>query len=283
MVLDARHTFPDTYACFVPNHYLLSRHVLPRLVSGLMPRMRPMDNMPAGWDKPQEDELALCNLGIPSPYLTWAFPNEPPQYEEYLTLRDVPPKALERWKRALYWFLQCVTLVRPGRIVLKSPPHTARVKTLLEMFPDARFVHIVRDPCAVFASTVNAWKRLYRYQGLQVPHYRGLEQRIFRTFRRMYEALEQDRALVPPGRFSEVHYEDLVADPIGQMRRIYAELELGQFDQVLPALKEYVAGHADYQPNRYQMSPETQAEVAHQWGDFIRRYGYAPANEQDAA
>ena len=283
MVLDPRHTFPTTYACFAPNHYVLSRRVLPWLISALMPRLRPMDNMPAGWDRPQEDEFALCNMGIPSPYLTMAFPNEPPHYEEYLTLRNVPPKALARWKRALLWFLQCVTLVDPKRIVLKSPLHTCRVKTLLEVFPDARFVHIVRDPYVVFASTVNLWKRLYRYQGLQVPRFEGLEERVFRTFQRMYEVFEQDRSLVAPSRFSEVRYEDLAADPIGQMRRIYEELELGEFDKVLPALEKYVEGHADYRTNRYEIPAETRSEIARRWRDFIRKYGYGPVQGQDAA
>jgi omega-hydroxy-beta-dihydromenaquinone-9 sulfotransferase len=279
MVLDARHTFPDTYACFAPNHYLVTRKVLPKLISIFMPTLRPMDNMPAGWDKPQEDEFALCNMGMPSPYLTMAFPNEPPQYPEYLTLRNVPPAALGRWKRAFVRFLQCVTLVQPGRIVLKSPPHTARIKTLLEVFPDARFVHIVRDPMVVFASTVNLWKRLYRYQGLQRPDYRDLDERVFETFREMYAAFEQDRSLVAPSRFSEVRYEDLVADPIAQMRRIYSELDLGEFEKALPALQQYAQGRADYQRNRYEIEPETRAQIVRRWGDFIEKYGYEGKEE----
>ena len=51
-----------------------------------------MDNMLAGWDRPQEDEFALCNMGVPSPYLTFVFPNHPPQYPEYLDLEGVPAK-----------------------------------------------------------------------------------------------------------------------------------------------------------------------------------------------
>ena len=82
--------------------------------------------MPAGWDHPQEDEFALCTMGIPSPYLTIVFPNQAPRHAEYLSLDGIPPKDLERWKRALRWFLQCVTAECGKRIVLKSPPHTSR-------------------------------------------------------------------------------------------------------------------------------------------------------------
>ena len=46
--------------------------------------------MAAGWDRPQEDEFALCNMGVRSPYLTIAFPNHPPQDQDYLDFRGVP-------------------------------------------------------------------------------------------------------------------------------------------------------------------------------------------------
>lgn len=274
LVLDPRHTFADTYACFAPNHHLISRRLLAPMLSVLLPDRRPVDNMPAGWDRPQEDEFALCNMGIPSPYLTCAYPNRPMQDPEYLDLQGVPKKDLARWKEGLLWFLKTLTLRNPKRIVLKSPPHTCRIKTLLEIFPQARFVHIYRDPYVVFPSTVNLWKRLYEDQGLQIPTGKGLEENIFETFNRMYQAFERDRALVDPSRFSEVSYEQLTSDPVGEVRRIYEELSLGEFDKLQPILEQYVAGHANYQRNRWQLTPELRAEIGRRWAEFIQKYGY---------
>jgi omega-hydroxy-beta-dihydromenaquinone-9 sulfotransferase len=280
LVLDQRHSYPDSYACFAPNHFLLTGDSLPWMLRFLMPSQRPMDNMKFGWQHPQEDEFALCNMGVPSPYLTMAFPNRPPQCQKYLDLDDISPGELDRWKRAFHWFLQCLTLRTPKRIVLKSPAHTCRIKALLEMFPDARFVHIVRDPYVVFPSTVNLWKRLYRDQGFQVPRYDGLEDHVFKTFNRMYQVFERDRHLISPSRFCEVRYEDLVVDIVGQMRRVYDTLELGGFDDAKPALDEYVANHAGYKTNRYEMSPDIQEQITRRWATFIEKYGYAapPAN-----
>src|SRR6266542_5002696 len=90
LILDERHTYPTTYECLEPNHFLLTERFLPRLLPFLMPSRRPVDNMPAGWDRPQEDEFALCMLGQPSPYLTIAFPNRPPQDPEALDLDGLP-------------------------------------------------------------------------------------------------------------------------------------------------------------------------------------------------
>ncbi|MGO8744588.1 MAG: sulfotransferase family protein [Thermoguttaceae bacterium] len=286
LVLDSRHTFPNTYACFAPNHYLLTRHIIAPMMKYLLPERRPMDNMPAGWHHPQEDEFAMCCMGLPSPYLTLAFPNEPSQDPEYLTLENVTGEVRSRWKNALLWFLKCLTLADPRRVVLKSPPHTARIKVLLELFPNARFVHIVRDPFVLFSSTVTLWKRLHDDQGVQDAKkagYPGLEEYVFRTLNEMYAAFDRDRALIPPSHFAEVRYEDLVRDMVGQMRRIYDELDLGEFDKLLPALQKFVASQADYKKNRYQLAPEVRDEIARRWSGYIAQYGYPIPADSTAA
>ena len=66
-----------------------------------MPSRRPMDNMPAGWDRPQEDEFALCMMGQPSPYADIAFPNRPPPIRAHWTWKAYRPQQLAGWKRAL--------------------------------------------------------------------------------------------------------------------------------------------------------------------------------------
>jgi len=274
LILDERHTYPNTYQCLEPNHFLLTEGFITRWLHFLMPSRRPMDNMKAGWDRPQEDEFALCMLGAPSPYLTIAFPNRPPQCQEYLDFDGVPPRALGRWKKIFFSYLQRLTYKNPKRLILKSPPHSCRIPVLLELFPDARFVHIVRDPYVVFPSTVNLWKSLYRAHGLQKPTFAGLEEQVCTTFLRLYDGLEKGRQLVAPDRLYELRYEDLVRDPVGQMRALYERLGLGEFDKVLPRLEEYLASVAGYETNRYQLTPEKRAEIQQRWGPVIQRYGY---------
>ncbi len=274
LVLDERFTFPTSFACFAPNHFLLSELIADPWLNFLLPSHRPMDDMTMGWSSPQEDEFAMCNLGAPSPYLTMAFPNHPPVCQEYLDPQGMPPTEKELWKRTFLRFIKQITFRTPKRIVLKSPPHTARIDVLLEMFPDARFVHIVRNPYTVFASTVNLWKRLYEGQGLQKPHYQGIEEFVLETYIKMNRKLQQTRGLVPPSRFYEVRFEDLVADPVAQLRRLYEHLDLGDFEPVAPAIEAYQAARADYKTKRYEQSDAERDRITQAWGEFIRAYGY---------
>jgi hypothetical protein len=274
LIRDERHTYPTYYECFAPNHFLLTEKWMNKFFWFLAPNKRPMDNMAAGWDRPQEDEFALCMLGQPSPYLSIAFPNNGFVFSEYLDLEGVPPAALERWKKTFKRFLQTVTLRNRKRLVLKSPPHTCRIKVLKEMFPGAVFIHIVRNPYAVYPSTVNLWKALYHRQALQTPTFAGLEDYVFSTFVRMYDKLAETRHLVDGGHFYELRYEDLVADPIGQMRELYEHLNLGDFEAVLPRLEAYLASLAGYETNRFELTPQQRAEIRRRWGPVIARYGY---------
>lgn len=275
LTLDPRHTYVTTYECHCPSHFLLTDWLGKRLFGWVLPEKRPMDNMAVGWDRPQEDEFALLLLGEHSPYRMLAFPNRPLVDQEYLTLDQVPPADREHWKRSLRGLLQAVTLKRPGRrIVLKSPPHTARIAALLELFPEARFVHIVRDPFVVFPSTVNLWKKLSEAHGLQWPRHEHLEEYVLDTFVRMYEAFERDRPRIPAGHFHEVRYEELVADPIGAVRTIYERLSLGPVEPVLPQLEKYQAESEGYQTNRWQLTPEQRERIRQRWSAFLKRYGY---------
>jgi hypothetical protein len=276
LILDEKHTFPNTYQCLEPNHFLLTEDFTKRYLNFLMPERRPMDNMKAGWDRPQEDEFALCMMGQPSPYLMIAFPNRPQMDQDAFDIESLPPRKRRSWKEAFLRYLKTLTFKTPRRLVLKSPTHTCRIKTLLELFPDARFIHIVRNPYVVFPSTLNLWLTLGQTHGLQTPTGKGWEEYVFRTFTMMYDKLEETRGLVDPSRFYEVRYEDLIADAMGQMRTIYEWLDLGDFEQVRPKIEAYLAENRGYQTNRYpNLSPELRAEITRRWGKVIEQYGYA--------
>jgi hypothetical protein len=274
LVLDPRHGYPTTYECLEPNHFLLTERFMTRWLSFLTPSRRPMDNMKAGFERPQEDEFALCMVGAHSPYLTIAFPNRPPQCQEYLDLVGVGPSGLRRWQRALKQFLKKITYKTGKRLVLKSPPHTARIPVLEGMFPGAAFIHIVRDPYVVFPSTVKLWKSLYQRHGLQKPTFAGLEEHVFATFVRLYERLEEGKKLLDPKQFYELRYEELIRDPEGEVRKIYDHFGWSGWGDVLPRLREYLASIEGYETNRYQITPELRAEIQARWGEVIRRYGY---------
>ncbi len=282
--LDERYAYATNYECFAPHHFLLTEKIIGRWMGFLLPKQRPMDNMAVGWSRPQEDEFALCAMGQLSPYLTLAFPNRPPQCQEYLDMQGVPAKRVESWKNTLLRFIRLLTFAHDGkRIVLKSPPHTARVKILLELFPEAKFIHIVRDPYVLFQSTMNMWKRMYETQHLRRPNLEGLDEHVFRTFNRMYEAFEASRESIPERQLYEVRYEDLVQDPQGQVKAMYDKLELGEFENLLPALNEYLAEVGDYKTNRYELPPQLCAEIQKRWAPFIQRYGYADVESASAA
>ena len=234
-----------------------------------------MDNMAAGWDRPQEDEFALALLGAPSTYTDFAFPKNASINAGALDLSGLTRREYAAWKRTFFKFVQSVAYKDPRRLVLKSPPHTARIPALLELFPDAKFVHIVRDPRVLFSSTVNLWMSMAKRHGFQTPQQSPeLEAKVFREFRTIHERYEATKSLIPAGNLIEVRYEDFVKDLVTGTERIYAGLNLSGFAEARPQLEAYARRSSNYETNTYEQSAELKRRIAEEWGEIIAAQGY---------
>jgi hypothetical protein len=97
---------------------------------------------------------------------------------------------------------------------------------------------------------------------------------VLREFRIINDRLEEARPLLRPGRFCEVRYEKLTANPLGELERVYAELELKGFDEARPCVEQYLEQTTDYETNKYAITDEQRTKIDRRWGDVIQRYGY---------
>ena len=225
---------------------------------------------------PAEDELALSADTQLSPHLAWHFPRQADFYNQrYLTFRHADAEERPRWIASLRRLAAKLTFKYGRRLLFKSPLHTARVPLLLEAFPDARFVHLHRDPYRVYQST--------RYMELEVePFYRyqrgrpdTLEDRILRRYRLLYEAYLSDRAQIPAGRLVEVGFDALEREPMATLEHVYRGLQIPGFVAAMPALERYLASVRDYRKNVYvKLDADAAARVRQQWGFAFEAFGY---------
>ncbi len=264
LATDERFTYPNVWQALNP-HTFLSTERHGGILKFAGPKTRVIDDMSLDAGVPLEDEFAprgtLC-----SPFLRWTFPRWTQHYDRYLTFRDVPEEEVERWKAALLLFYKKLTWKSGRPLLLKSPPHTARVGLLLEMFPEARFVHIHRNPYAVFRSTRAQVPVMEKTIRLQNPRRTDLDARIIHRYRQMYDAFFEERDLIPSGRFHEVCFEELEQDPVGEVRKVYEHLGIPGFEEFEPVLKRYVGSISGYRKNEYPDLPSSlHAEISRVW------------------
>lgn len=275
LALDDRFAFPNYYQAAYPHHFLCTESLTSRLGAVFLPRQRPMDNVRIDFQAPNEDEFALCGLTQCSPYLGFSFPRRQDHYDRFLTFRGVPPDAIGRWKAALVLFLKKLTWKYDRPLVLKSPPHTCRIGLLLDLFPDARFVHIHRNPYVVYQSTLHWLRTAGPWYHLQRPGLVDLETRVLRVCREMYEMFFKERGLIPAGRLYEIGFDQLETDMIGQVRQIYESLGLPDFAHVEPRLRSYHNTIGGYKKNEFQGIPLTQRErIAREWRRYFDEWAY---------
>jgi omega-hydroxy-beta-dihydromenaquinone-9 sulfotransferase len=270
-----RFAYANTYQVVNPHTFLCTETTNTRRFAWMVPDKRPMDNMALSFQTPQEDEFAPCLMSLRSLYLGISFARLEDQYLRYLTFRDVPRAELEEWKAAYIWFLKKLTLKCNRPLVLKSPPHTARIRILLDLFPGARFVHVHRDPYTVFQSCRHYFDTAMWHTYLQRPDLAGIDNRILNRYTVLYDAFFQDRDLIPDGQFHEMRFDDLERDPLGQLRQLYERLDLGRFDPVEPRMIRYLDSLRGYRKNTFsELDPPMRQRVARAWERSFAAWGY---------
>ncbi|NJM36702.1 MAG: sulfotransferase [Akkermansiaceae bacterium] len=271
----AQFAFPNTYQVVNPHTFLCTEEMNTRRFAWMVPKTRPMDNMALNFQVPQEDEFAPCLMSLRSLYLGTSFPRHEDDYLRYLTFENVPLSEVNEWKSALLWFVKKLSFKYQRPLVLKSPPHTARIQLLLDIFPDARFVHIHRHPYHVFQSCQHYYDTAVWYSYLQRPDLQKIDERIIDRYHQLYDAFFAQRNLIPEEQFHEMSFDELERDPITAVKNLYQKLNLTGYDTFKPELQNYINTLADYRKNEFpELNRATREKIASEWKRSFDEWNY---------
>ena len=160
------------------------------------------------------------------------------------------------------------------QIVYKNPTATFRIRHLLKMYPNAKFIHIYRNPYHVFSSNVKYHQEVFEIYALQTWDQAEMRETILENYREMYEKFDRDRHLIPENNLVEVKYEDFIQTPMDHMKKIYSSLKLDGFNAAKNAFQDYIATQKDYKANRHILGARFIEQVNDYWGHIIDRFGY---------
>lgn len=129
------------------------------------------------------------------------------------------------------------------------------------MFPEARFIHLHRNPYRVYQSIRHLYDTMGWYLYMQRPE--GMADFILRQYRVMYDAFFAQQALIPEGHYYEVRFEAFERAPLPTLKAIYRHFNWDGFEKLKPRLEGHSAEIAGYRPNVYPpLAPSIRAKVA---------------------
>jgi hypothetical protein len=160
----------------------------------------------------------------------------------------------------------------------KSPRYVRNIPTLNELWPAARFIHLVRDGRDVGLSVLN-WKKV-TVRGELVANLPTWEEDRTTTVALWWERLvrlgREDGVPLGPGLYRELRYEALVDDPASECRALCEFLDV-PYDEAM------VQHHGGRPPTpglrkwRTQMPPEEVERFEAAAGDLLDELGYTRA------
>jgi hypothetical protein len=249
-----------------------------KFLSNFLPKKRPMDEIKVDIDGPYEEEAAVAVL---SP---WSFfhclhfaKNAEEQYLKSIHYKGLSKEEKDQWDYNYLKFMKTVIYANNGkRLLLKNPANTARIPTLLKIFPNARFIHIYRSPYKVYLSTIKMRNRVLDKLALQNVSKDEIEKQVVNNYIRLMNSYFEQVKLIPKDRIVDVKYEDLVKDPIKQVSKIYSKLKIPGLKNALPEMDKYLDSKKDYKVNVYKIDKKIIKHIYDKWKFTIDLWGYKP-------
>ncbi len=273
---DKRFGYCTTYQTVFPHLMLFGQPFFKKTMGWLMPDHRPTDNMELAPDLPQEEEFALSNMCPYTFYNFWFFPKYIHEYcDKYLTFEKITPEELAVWEETFKKLVK-ISLYNTGgeQFLSKNPPHTGRVRELVKMFPNAKFIYLMRNPYTVFESTRSFFTNTIQPLKLEEYGNERIESDILSIYEKLYHRYKADRDCIPEGNLVEIKFEDFEADALGMTEDIYRRLSLPGWEEARPAIEAYVGSKRGYKKNKYAYADRTRHLVEKHWSDALADWGY---------
>ncbi len=211
---------------------------------------RPQDGVGFGPLWPAEDDFALAGWGhcstLPGRLI---FPHQWDHWQKWNTLENCTPKELRHWKKTLAGFAWKITRRHPHkRLILKTPSHGSHITELTKIFGNqTRFLHISRDPTKVIQSNLNMHDALSAHL-LQNPLPPSkLRSKIIEDYLTIERATHTQAQSLPQNRIAHLTHENLIADPIGQLRAALATLQIDMSQEHEQSITQYLRDLGPYQ------------------------------------
>ncbi len=277
LAADPNLAYSNTYQVFMPRIFYFFGKYIGKMMDPLMPKKRAMDNLSMGAFKPTMDEFALANLSDASWCNGFYFPKNINRYfTKYVVFDGSNTTESKRYKKNHLWFAKKMQLRYPGKqLIIKSAATSSRIKELLDIFPDARFMHIYRNPYETYRSTERLYEKILPMFGFHKVSNAFIEEYIIESYKAYHQKWFAEKNLIPSGRLVEFAFEDFIINPLPHLTKAYKELNLNLSDDTVDAFKKVATSHTGYQQNKYSSIPDdAKQKVRKHWDFCFAQWGY---------
>ncbi len=275
---DEHFAHTTTYQTVFPHMMMFGQPFFKFLMNIFIPSQRPTDKMELTPDLPQEEEFALTNMTPCSYYDFWFFPRQMMDFcDRYLTFETITESEKREFQEQFLKIVK-ISLWNTGgtQYLSKNPPHTGHVKALVEMFPNAKFIYLMRNPYTVFESTRSFFTQTIQPLKLQDISDDEIEMNAIHVYPRLYKAYQEQKKFIPEGNLYEVKFEEFERDAYAVTKDIYAKLQLPGWEESEEAIRNYIESKRGHKKNQYEYKTRTIQLVNEHWGQAIKDWGYEP-------
>ncbi len=259
-----------------PHTFITRQNLFELRQKQFKPESRPTDNVMVSFNSPAEEEFGVAIISKMSPLFGWVFPKNENYYETFSTFLKATEEQREQWKESFHFFMQKLTFLHKKPLLLKSPLNTGRIKILLELYPNAKFIHIHRNPYTVFQSTLRMYEIAATRSAFQKRDFSKLTDLILQRYTEMYDAFFSGKKAIPAENYFDIAFENLEQDPASTLNQIYTTLRFPGYSEIVQQTTAYIETLKNYKKNKHaSLENQLKERIFREWKRSFTEWGYS--------
>jgi len=274
---DKQFSYLEAFQAFFFRVAFISRTFMWPILNYFMPKTRPQDDIKINAGAPTEEEHCLTNLTEKSGMQSFFFPQNRTYYDKYNIFLNTKKREKESWKRTYNKMLLQIALYQGQEktLLLKNPHNTGRIKILLELYPNAKFIFIHRNPYDVYLSNIHLYNKTIKSQFLQEFNDEQIKERVLYCYETTLKKYLEEKSLINKDKLIEISYKELSDIPVETINKIYDKLSLGDFSKVKEKIEIYLKNLGVYKKNKFNnIDSQTRLEINKRWEFSFKKWDY---------
>jgi hypothetical protein len=280
---DPQRGYLNKFASVFPNTFFYFERVIKPIVRRITDSLQTKEEIDDisvswDWDTPGELDIAMTTAFLPtSPHWAHVFPQTRfyEYIDKYMLFDTATQQEQQEWKHLFSYFMRKVSAHNNHQqLIIKSPGNTSRIPQLLDLYPDARFVYIHRNPYDVFYSNKKMWKVILDNLAFETIDEQTVEEYIFYLYKNLLDRYLKHRSQIPSSRLVEIRFEELTANPLHKLEYIYDQLQLSGFTSARPHFERFITENVKTTGNHYRYQGDIVSRIEREWGIFLKEWSY---------
>ncbi|MAZ01035.1 MAG: hypothetical protein CMP58_02430 [Flavobacteriales bacterium] len=254
LTVNKKTTYLSLYESILPLGSIIHSIFLEKIMNFIFKKIKikhPLHRTNLDTKFPSEEDIALCCSAYEhTPMWAHVYSKKAKYFFNKYLICEKESKEYSMFKKMYSYLVKKISFQNPNKtIILKSPCNTSKIKEIMEIFPNAKFIYISRNINDVYYSNMKLLKT-NKTQWLQKMDEKERDELFIYSYNKMMNYYNKNKHIIPKDNLIEIKFEEFFKRPEYFIEQINSKFKIPYSKEDEKRYKQFILKY--HGKNRYK-------------------------------